>query len=63
MRKFLILAFLCLLVVSSQLFAVWQVGEPITDDYSWTDSNGEDHSIHELTEAGKAVVIFWGESW
>ena len=54
---------LTLLVLTLSLFAVWQVGEPITDDYSWTDSNGEAHSIHELTEAGKAVIIFWGESW
>jgi len=49
-----------LLVVSFTLFAVWSVGEPITDDYSWTDNNGENHSIHELTAAGKAIVMFWG---
>ena len=52
-----------LLVVSFTLFAVWQIGEPITDDYSWTDNNGEYHSIHELTAAGKAILIFWGEDW
>ena len=61
MKKQIIIFVLLLLTMS--LFAVWQIGEPITDDYSWTDSNGEDHSIHELTEACKAVVIFWGESW
>ena len=52
-----------LLLLTMSLFAVWQVGEPITDDYSWTDSNGEYHSIHELTAAGKAILIFWGEDW
>ena len=46
---------LTMLILTMSLFAVWQVGEPILDDYSWTDSNGEFHSIHELTEAGKAV--------
>lgn len=54
---------LVLLILTMSLFAVWQVGEPITQDYSWTDSNGEFHSIHELTAAGKAILIFWGESW
>ena len=61
MKKQIIVFAILLLTIS--LFAVWNVGEPITDDYSWTDSNGETHSIHELTSAGKAVVIFWGESW
>jgi len=54
---------LILLLLTYSLFAVWNVGEPVLDDYSWTDSNGEDHSIHELTDAGKAVLIFWGEDW
>ena len=58
MKKQLFVIVLLLLTIS--LFAVWNVGEPITDDYSWTDSNGEYHSIHELTEAGKAIIMFWG---
>ena len=49
-----------LLILTMSLFAVWQVGEPITDDYSWVDDSGETHSIHELTAAGKVVVMFWG---
>ena len=58
MRKQLLV--IALLLFTMSLFAVWQVGEPITDDYSWTDDSGEYHSIHELTEAGKVVVMFWG---
>ena len=58
MKKQIIVFVMLLLTIS--LFAVWTVGEPITDDYSWTDSNGEYHSIHELTESGKAIIMFWG---
>ena len=58
MKKQIIIFVLLLLTIS--LFAVWTVGEPITDDYSWVDDSGEAHSIHELTEAGKAIVMFWG---
>ena len=58
MRKQLLVIALLLLTMS--LFAVWQVGEPILDDYSWVDNSGESHSIHELTAAGKVVVLFWG---
>jgi len=61
MKKKLLVSALLLLTIS--VFAIWQVDWPVTDNYSWTDSNGEEHSIHELTAAGKAVVIFWGESW
>jgi len=61
MKKIFMIFIILLLTIS--LFAVWNVGEPITDDYSWRDSNGENHSIHELIEAGKTVVIFWGQSW
>jgi len=51
------------LAISLSMFGTWEVGDIITDDYDWTDSNGEYHSIHELTAAGKVVYIFWGESW
>ena len=61
MKKLVLLVIL--LALSLSVFAVWEVGEIITDDYNWTDSNGEYHSIHELTAAGKVVYIFWGESW
>lgn len=44
------------------VYAVWEVGDIVEDDYSWTDSDGEDHSIHELTASGKAVLLFWGST-
>jgi len=61
MKKLFVISLVLLLALT--LNAVWEVGQPITDDYSWTDSNGEDHSIQELTAAGKAVIMFWGEDW
>ena len=61
MRKLLVLFIVLILAVS--LSAVFEVGDIVTEDLSWTDSNGEYHSIFELTESGKAVVIFFGESW
>jgi hypothetical protein len=61
MRKFLV--FFIVLFLAISLSAVYEVGDVVTEDLGWTDSNGEDHSIFELTESGKAVVIFFGESW
>ncbi|MDD3049566.1 MAG: hypothetical protein PHR06_00300 [Candidatus Cloacimonetes bacterium] len=57
MRK---LFLLIMLLAAFSLFAQWEVGEVISQDYSWTDNSGEAHSIHELTAAGKVVYIFWG---
>ncbi|MFC1887943.1 hypothetical protein ACFLYK_03950 [Candidatus Cloacimonadota bacterium] len=51
-----------LLILSFSLFAQYQVGDTV-DDYEWTDSNDEVHSVYELTASGRAVVIFYGESW
>ena len=58
MRKLLI--FVLFIVAMISLNAVYEVGDLVTEHYSWTDSNGEDHSLFELTEAGKAVILFWG---
>jgi len=58
MRK--LLFFLIFLVAMISLNAIYGVGDIIDQDYSWTDSNGEYHSIYELTEDGKVVVLFWG---
>lgn len=57
MKKIALIAMLML--SASLLFAQYQVGD-IVDNISWTDSNGEDHSIYDLTASGKAVVFFWG---
>ncbi len=59
MKKILVVFFLVILSVS--VFAQYQVGD-IVNDVSWIDSNGENHSIYELTASGKAVVFFWGSS-
>lgn len=58
MRKVLI--FVLFLVAMISLNAQYEVGDIIDQDYSWTDSNGEYHSIFELTGSGKVVVLFWG---
>jgi len=60
MKKGFIVLFIVLVTIS--LNAAWEVDHPIGQDYSWTDNSGEDHSIYELTAAGKAVIIFWGDS-
>ena len=51
------------MIISLGLFGQYGVGDVIDQDYDWTDSNGEYHSLHELIASGKAVIIFWGESW
>lgn len=48
-----------MLFVSINLMAAYVVGDTIPD-YSWTDDSGETHSVHELTAAGKVVVMDWG---
>ena len=58
MKKF-ILVFL-FLFISLALFGQYVVGDVITQDYDWTDNNGDNHSIYELTAQGKAIVMFWG---
>jgi len=60
MKRVAIIVLVLLLAIS--LNAAWEVGHQIGQDYSWTDSNGEEHSIYELTDAGKAIIIFWGDS-
>ena len=58
MKKQIIIFTILLLTIS--LSAVWNVGEPITDNYSWVDDNGDTQSIHDLTAEGKAIIMFWG---
>ncbi len=58
MKKLLVLFIVLILSVSA--FAIWEVGGVVGQDYNWTDSNGENHSIYELTASGKVVLMFWG---
>ena len=55
------LMLLIVLLTSAVLFGKYNVGDVCTD-ISWTDSDGLATSIHEQTAAGKAVMIFWGNS-
>lgn len=59
MRKSILL--IVFLLASVSMFS-YNVGD-IVGDISWTDSNGEAHSIHELVDSGKVVFFFWGENW
>lgn len=54
-----IAVFILFLVLSSTAFAVYQVGD-VVSNFSWTDSNSETHSIYDLIDAQKAIVFFWG---
>lgn len=58
MKKILMLFFL---IITATLFS-YNVGDTV-GDLSWTDSNGENHSIHEVIDSGKVIVFFWGENW
>ncbi|MCF7920309.1 MAG: hypothetical protein K9N06_10405 [Candidatus Cloacimonetes bacterium] len=57
--KKIVLLFLLLLTISLSAFTI---GNPV-GDLSWTDNNGEYHSIHELIDNGRVVLFFWGENW
>lgn len=57
MKKGLLL--LLFLMVAFALSAVYQVGDTV-DDFGWTDNLGDDHTIYELIDSGKAIVFFWG---
>ncbi len=59
MKKILIIV--NLLIVLLPIFAKYEEGD-ICDDISWTDSEGLETSIYQQTEAGKAVLIFWGSN-
>jgi len=52
---------LLLLLLAGTMFA-YEVGDTV-EDLSWTDSNGEEHSIYDLTAAGKIVLFFWGDQY
>lgn len=57
MRKTIIFSLFMVLFIS---LSAYNVNDLLDQDYSWTDSNGEDHSIFELVDSNHAVLIFWG---
>ncbi|MCF7912260.1 MAG: hypothetical protein K9M99_07015 [Candidatus Cloacimonetes bacterium] len=42
--------------------SAYSIGDTV-GDHSWTDNNGEYHSVHELVDSGRVIVFFWGENW
>ena len=58
MKKGILLALV--LVVAFSMFGVWEVGEEVTDDYTWT-IEGTEYSLFNLIDSGKVVTIFFGE--
>jgi Secretion system C-terminal sorting domain len=50
-------------VFVSMALSAWEVGDVITTDYSWTDSNEEFHTLNELIDSGKTIFWFGGEEW
>jgi len=58
MKKWILL-FLLLLCIG---LSAYNIGSPV-GNHTWTDSNGQFHSIHDLIDSGKVVVFYWGNSW
>lgn len=58
MKKFLVIVILLI----AGLLSAYNIGDTV-GDLSWTDSNGENHSIHEVIDSGKVILFFWGENW
>lgn len=42
--------------------SAYNIGDTVAD-FSWTDNNGEYHSVHELVDSGRVILFFWGENW
>jgi hypothetical protein len=59
MKKFLIL-FAMIFATSS--FAEYAVGD-VCEDISFTTSDGVETSIYDQVNQGKAVMLFWGQTW
>jgi len=54
-----IISLLVLIIVSTSLFAAYQVGDVVTN-FSWTDNTSTTHSIYDLIDSEKIVLFFWG---
>ena len=57
MKRIIVILAMLLLAISS--FAVYNIGD-VSENISWTTSNGESTSIYDQVDAGKPVMIFWG---
>jgi hypothetical protein len=58
MKRFF--TFVVLLYIS--FLSAYNIGDTV-DNLSWTDDNGEYHSVHELVDSGRVILFFWGENW
>jgi len=54
-----IIALLVLMIISTSLFAAYQIGD-VVDDFTWTDNTSTTHSIYDLIDSEKIVLFFWG---
>lgn len=59
MKKFLVL--LAILMVSLA-YGEYQIGD-VCDNVEWTTTDGGSTSIYEQVDQGKAVMLFFGQSW
>ncbi|MFC1888055.1 hypothetical protein ACFLYK_04530 [Candidatus Cloacimonadota bacterium] len=60
MRNLLLCAFLMLL--SMQLFCVYEIGD-VVEDFSWLESDGGEpveRNLYETIDQGKVVLLFFG---
>ena len=60
MNKLLVV--LAIFIMSISSFAAYNVGD-VCIDLSWTTEDGEATSIYEQVDNGKAVMIFFGQTW
>jgi len=57
--KKIVLLVVFVMIISFFCFA-YEVGDTV-EDLNWADSNGEEHSIYELTAQEKVILFFWGD--
>ena len=52
--------FTVLVLLFIGFLSAYNKGDTVAD-LSWTDNNGEYHSVHELVDSGRVVLFFWRE--
>ena len=50
------------LLIALSVYGEYNIGD-ICDNISWTDNNGLSTSIYDQVDQGKAVVLFFGQTW